>query len=274
MNKIIEVKKEFKKYIRDFDLRDDNIKRKIYHTYRVMKKSRRIAKSLNLTKEQIDIVLFIALFHDIARFEQFKMYNTFNDLESFDHGDYAVKILEDKRFIEIFTKDIKVQKIIKQAIRNHNKYAIDQDLSEEEMMYSKIIRDADKLDIMYESIKMFFKSKMMRKRVEDGVISESIMRQINNKKTILREKDFEPLERFITYIAFVFDFNYQYTFYSLKRKNYIKKMIEQFSFNNVETIDNIKKIEEVLNDFLRQNCIKKESKSKYENSMRNGLIEC
>ena len=42
----------------------------------------------------IELASLIGLLHDIARFEQYTKYKTFNDLESFDHGDYGVEILK------------------------------------------------------------------------------------------------------------------------------------------------------------------------------------
>ena len=44
-------KKEFKKYISNYDINNPNIERKIGHSYRVAKISRKISETLNLEKE-------------------------------------------------------------------------------------------------------------------------------------------------------------------------------------------------------------------------------
>ena len=39
--------------------------------------------------------MLIGLLHDIGRFEQVKVYDTFSDIDSIDHADYGVEILGD-----------------------------------------------------------------------------------------------------------------------------------------------------------------------------------
>ena len=83
-------KSEFIKYTNNYDAENPHIFRKIGHSIRVMEISREIAKSLNLTEEQVDLATLIGLLHDIARFEQMKRYGTFKDKLSVDHGDLGV----------------------------------------------------------------------------------------------------------------------------------------------------------------------------------------
>ena len=45
-------------------------------------------------------------------------------------------------------QDIEYDEIIKKAIHNHNKLLIEEGLTKEEELFCKIIRDADKLDIL------------------------------------------------------------------------------------------------------------------------------
>ena len=39
--------------------------------------------------------------------------------------------------------------VVYTAIKNHNKFVIESNLTERELLFSKLIRDADKLDILY-----------------------------------------------------------------------------------------------------------------------------
>ena len=88
-------KKEFDRYVSNYDKTEKKIEGKISHSYRVMEISAKIAKSLNLEEEQVKLATLIGLLHDIARFEQFKRYRTYKDVDSIDHGDYGVKILQE-----------------------------------------------------------------------------------------------------------------------------------------------------------------------------------
>ncbi len=188
MNRIEQALQNFEQYINNYDINDENIKRKILHSYRVMNNCVYIAQSINLNSKEIELIQFIGIYHDIARFEQFSKYHTYNDLKSIDHGDFALEILKNNDFIKNFTGDPEEKQIILKAIKNHNKYKVEDDLTEKELLYVRIIRDADKLDIMYESIKQFFKNKDVKKEIENGTISEIVMKEILENKTILRRK--------------------------------------------------------------------------------------
>ena len=139
----------FKEYVKDYNPNDGKIALKISHILRVTQKSRELAEELNLNEEDTDLAELIGLLHDIGRFEQVRIYNTFYDKDSINHGEYGVKILFEDGLIRKFIKDDSYDEIIKKAILNHNRPRIEEGLSKRELMHAKIIRDADKLDIYY-----------------------------------------------------------------------------------------------------------------------------
>ena len=85
---------------------------KIDHIKRVSKLSKRIAENLKLDEEQVKLTQLIGLFHDIGRFKQLQLYNTFNDKASVDHAELSIKTLFDDNLIEKFDIDCKYRKII------------------------------------------------------------------------------------------------------------------------------------------------------------------
>lgn len=89
-----------KKYIKNYDTSDPDIKYKYYHSYRVMENSSVLAEALNLSEQDKKIALIIGLYHDIGRFEQDKLYDTYNDIKKFDHADYGVKVLFEQNLIK------------------------------------------------------------------------------------------------------------------------------------------------------------------------------
>jgi len=250
MLKMEEAKEYFKSYVKNFDINEKQIIGKYEHTFRVMEISKNIAESIGLNEEQIEIATFIALFHDISRFEQYTKYKTFNDLVSFDHGDYAVEILEKSNILEEFSADGKVKDIIKKAIKNHNKFRIDSSLNEEEQIYAKIIRDADKLDILYLTMIMYFIAEDRKEKIENGIILENVMEHFRNREDILKTKDFKEIDSFLIYLGFTFDFNYKYSFEVLKKEDYINKIIDNFDFKNEETCKNINEIKNIINEYI------------------------
>lgn len=238
-------KEEFIKYTSNYDLTDYNITRKIQHSLRVMEISRKIAQTLNLKKEQTDLATLIGLLHDIARFEQRKRYGTYYDKKSIDHGDFAVKLLEENDFIRNFIEEKNYDEIIKLAIKNHNKYEIES-LDGEELLQAKIIKDSDKIDIFYQLAYQFAKNK---NEVENSEISEDYINQLKQEKCIYRSIDESAIDELVLITSFIYDINFEVSLKIIKEEKYIEKMFEQFEFNE-KTKKQVDEIIESANNFL------------------------
>lgn len=249
-------KKEFEKYISNYDLKNPEIKRKVEHSYRVAEISEKIAKSLNLSNEEIEVATLIGLLHDIARFEQYTKYKTFRDVDSIDHGDYGVEILQENNYIRKYILTNKYDDIILKAIKNHNKFEIEKGLNEKELTYAKLIRDADKLDIFFEASEIFWKNN--KEQIEDSCITKEIEETIKDKKLIKREKGKkqEGIDKVLGTISFVYDLNYKESFKILKQKDYINKILNQFNFKYKETEEEIKKIRKIINEYVEEKLMK------------------
>lgn len=140
---------QFDKFVSGYDMNNIWIKRKFDHTKRVADLSYKIATELGLSENEINLAYTIGILHDISRFEQVKVYQTFMDSPTFNHGIEAAKLLFDKGLIKNFDVDSREYALIRLAIENHNRYQIEFAKEEREILHSKIIRDADKLDIFY-----------------------------------------------------------------------------------------------------------------------------
>lgn len=204
---MIDIKKskdEFMKYTNNYDIENENIERKIYHSLRVMEISKKIATNMGLENEKIELATLIGLLHDIGRFEQFKIYQTYSDLESIDHGDLGADILKQNNFIRNFIKEAKYDEIILKSVQNHNKYKIADDLNKEEKLFCKIVRDADKIDILYEAIEIFWKKG--REEIQNDLISDKVYNEFLNKKLIKKDKNMKKngIDKLVLMLAFCF----------------------------------------------------------------------
>ena len=246
---------EFINYVKNYDQENKKILLKISHSFRVMEQSKKLAESLNLDKEQVDLATLIGLLHDIGRFEQMKRYGTYVDKKSIDHGDLGVQILSDNLFIRKFITDNKYDNIILTAIKNHNKYKIEDDLKENELLQSKIIRDADKIDILYEATEEFWYSDAEDEFEEDDeTIRKEYFNQIKNHKQIVRgNTTINKLEKIVSYFGFVFDFNFKYTFKVVYENDFVNKIIDRVETTNLDSKNQIEKIKKIVNDFLIEN---------------------
>lgn len=238
--------KNFLEYVQNYDLNNENIKRKEQHSLRVMAISKKIAEELKLSEEEIKLATLIGLLHDIGRFEQYTKWKTFSDKISTNHGVLGSKILEENNFIRTFVTENKYDEIIKKAIINHNKYQIDENLNETELLYSKIIRDADKIDILYEVADGIL---MKDVDLRDLCVSENYFRQFHSKKTIKIADEQNDLDKLILKIAFIFDLNFECSKKIIKEEKYIERILNRFEFKNEKAINQIREIRTIIKNF-------------------------
>ena len=241
-----EAEKQFNQYVSSYDMKNENIKLKLEHSFRVEQESYNIAQSLNLSEEQKELAKLIGLLHDIGRFEQVTIYNTFKDSVSIDHAEFGVEQLIKNNFIRRFISTSKYDKIIFEAIRNHNKYSIDSNLNEEVMLQAKIIRDADKVDIMnllqYKPFQLLYK----KADISDEKLSDAVYEQILNKKLIKNSNgNSSNIDKWVWTIAFIYDLNFEYSFQEIKKRNYIENLINRIDYKDEQTKQRMEKIKKI-----------------------------
>ena len=177
----------------------------------------------------------IGMLHDIGRFEQIRIYHTFLDKDSINHGEYGVKVLFDDGLIRKFLIDTEFDEIIKKAILNHNRASIEEGLTESENLHSKIIRDADKIDILFLST---FGDKFAiweRADLSDDKITDEIYNEFMNDKILNYQKIKSSADILVSHFAYVFDINFKESLKLIREEKYIEKIYERFNFNDKET---------------------------------------
>lgn len=250
---ILKAKQEFKEYVKSYLTYDNGkIGLKISHIQRVSEISKDIATKLNLEDEDIKLAQLIGLLHDIGRFEQVKRYNTFIDKDSINHGKYGAKILFEDGLIRKFIKDDTYDKVIYEAIINHNAERIPEGLTKKEELHSKIIRDADKTDIYYVINTEDMKDAYCTDNISDDIIKDEIVRQFKEERKIDYKIKENAAESIISHLAYVFDFNYKFGLEIIKKNDYINKIANRFKFNNKDTYNKIQECAKIANEFIEQ----------------------
>lgn len=144
-----ELRDWFEDYVAGFYGDDEyinvNIKHKESHTQRVCREIRHIAERVGLSFPQRRVAEAVALFHDVGRFEQFVQFRTYHDAVSVRHALLGVQILKQERVLESLEES--QQEWILKAIEHHADKQLPKDLDGPCLMYTQLIRDADKLDI-------------------------------------------------------------------------------------------------------------------------------
>ena len=234
----------FMEYVRSFDVSCKSINRKINHSLRVSEICKKIAISLNLNYELIELAAFIGLVHDIGRFKQWEIYHTYNDLKSVDHAMVGIKILFDNNLIKKFIVDNKYYDIILNAIKCHNEYILDCGLDEDSLIMSKILRDADKIDILYMIANGEIKIEKPSLDITQEVIYEFLQKKCINNKYLNTESD-KILLRF----ALVFDLNYSFSLNYVLNNDCLKLIYKRLENKKV-----IKPYYEFAQKYLKEKC--------------------
>lgn len=252
-------KKEFLKYTEKFDFEKEGIKRKQLHSLRVMEECKKVAKALKLNKEEIELAELIGLLHDIGRFEQYNRENEQCNEMLLDHANLGVEVLVKDDYIKKYIDDKYYIPIILKAIKNHNKLKIEDDLNEEELLYAKIIRDADKLDIFYEGVEIYWNTKKEKENIENSKISSKIEEQLKNEKQVKKlgnEKN-DTVDSLLMLLSYIYDINFRETLEIIDKENYVNKILNRFDFKDEKTKEQIEELKEILLKFIKTSLRKK-----------------
>ena len=224
----------FNNYYNKFDKTLWGVHMKYDHTMRVVDYAEQIAKSLNMSEEDLDLAKRCALFHDIARFKQWQEYNTFEDKLSFDHGDEGYNILK-----ELGVND----ETILASTKYHNKYEVG-DVDDKTLLFCNITRDADKLDIMMKQNK---ECKDTEFNLPDDVVESFRNRKLTYNKV---EKESSDVTNILRCVAFIFDINFKESFEIIKETNIVEKKFDVI----MEKFDNdiIREIKQICDEYINE----------------------
>jgi hypothetical protein len=140
----------FDTYTQRFFCEDEHVnahlRLKQEHTRRTCEEILYLAERLALDGSQKRIAEAIALLHDVGRFPQFAKYRTYNDARSVDHARLSVETLRQEGVLDALRRE--ERQWVETAIECHNQKSLPEDLSGQAMLFAKLIRDADKLDIL------------------------------------------------------------------------------------------------------------------------------
>ncbi len=258
-NNLNEIKKWFFDYVQSFKNDDmqllDNIRLKEKHTVQVCKEIIEIGNSLGLRQNELYMAKIIALLHDIGRFEQYKIYRTFADNKSVNHAELGVEILRKNRVLD--TLKYRSKDLILKSVKYHNQAFLPGNETDECMFFTKLIRDADKLDI-YRVVTEYYMEKLnskQNKTIELDLpntpdISANVCESLLNKK-IVNFNDIKNLNDFkLLQIGWIFDINFSATFNNVKSRRYLEIISK--------TLPNTEQIKDIFNVIylhLNNNCL-------------------
>ncbi|MBN2454981.1 MAG: HD domain-containing protein [Sedimentisphaerales bacterium] len=233
--KLQELELWFNNYVSGFYGSDEyinnNLKLKEEHSRRTCQEMRYLIKTLGLEDNLGKVALVTALLHDVGRFEQFVKYRTYNDFKSVNHCLLGVKVLRESKVLEDF--DPAQRELIEKAVEYHGIKELPKGLNGQHLLLSQLIRDADKLDVLY-------------------VVTEYYARYKNNPEDLIFELEFPDLpecssqvvkatlagqridysclktlnDMRLLQLAWVYDVNFTATLRRIRQRGFLEKIIE------------------------------------------------
>lgn len=199
------------------------------HSMRVAANVRLISKAVLQSDDEIRVAEVIALFHDIGRASLIAKGTVSPTNIQRDHAVLSAELIHKMDFFQKMSADI--QAIVLKSIENHNRLKLAKLDTEQQMVFSRLLRDADKLDILEYSYK-FFKEKngiqplMTLDLINSTEVSEKIIKSIMAGKTAAVE-DMKTMNDYkLLLISMAFDFNFKMTFRMISEKQYVQKIYE------------------------------------------------
>ena len=245
--------RQFEVYLNGYDRQDDKILLKITHTYGVMTCSKKIARRMELKKEDVELAQIIGLLHDIGRFEQIKRFDSFEP-GTMDHASFGVKMLFEEGMIRQFVKEDDWDGIIKTAIERHSDFQLKGIKDARTLLHARIIRDADKLDNCRVKLEDPVETFMGVSEQETGrsLISPKVMEQFRRKESIYSPFRKTKMDYWVSYLAYFFDLNFQVSFQMIQEEDYVARLVARIPYLNPKTAEQMREIEEVLEKYVQE----------------------
>ena len=248
----------FEKYVALFyNLQGDGIKPillKEEHTKRTCKEILLLGRESGLSKEDLLLAETAALFHDIGRFPQWKNYSTFIDSASEDHALLGLKVISQHGILMGLAAE--EREVVQIAIRHHNARKLPLNLSKRQDRFSRLLRDADKLDIWHVVITELEGQGKLLESLEGviptsnsfncGIVSELMEGKVPDFSSVRSRNDMILLR-----LGWVFDLNLPVSCRQVLKRHYVEKLC-----SNLPVRREIQEVKESLISYLQNRAMK------------------
>ena len=252
-----EVEQSFRNYTAAYDLGDAKVKLKVEHTFRVAALCDVITDSLGMAGYDKDLAWLLGILHDIGRFEQVRRYHTFRDALSVNHAELSADILFRDGLINSF---INLEEgsthsddyfLTEKAIRLHNVFQLPDDMTDRELRFATVLRDADKLDILRVNVET---PRIDIYNVPEDVfleadITDAVYEAILQCKNLHRDMMKTPADLMLGHVSFVFGLVYPVSVRLMKEQGCLETVL-QFPSRNPRTRQRFVEIRRAVHEYM------------------------
>jgi len=267
------MKEWFSGYCRSFytDNTEDNrnFALKERHTSLVCANMHILADSLMLHDDERLTAEAIAMFHDVGRFEQFRRYSTFRDDMSVNHAALGVRVLAEEGVLERIAGE--ERQSIFRAVNLHNVFRIPAAISGRDLLFIRMVRDADKLDI-WRLFAEFYKTSETERASAAGLglpdhprYSRDLLKRLQ-KREMVQLSTLETLNDFkLLQLSWVFDLNFPASFRLVLERGYIDGVAAA-----LPTDREVAKALRIVREFVEDNAARSKSIQECEEKIYSG----
>lgn len=241
----------FADYVKDYNEEDPKVKLKIDHTYRVAGFCQKIAGSLELPQEEVDLAWLCGLLHDVGRFEQLRNYGTFIDAQSIDHAMYGAEILFDQGRIRDYLEDDREDDILRKVVACHSAYRIPEEYDGRTVLLATILRDADKVDILRVNVETPLEeiynvsSEVLRRES----VTPQVLQAFQEGHTVLRALKRTAVDNVVGHISLVYELVFPISLHMAQEQGYLNQLMD-FQSENPDTIRDFEIIRKRMEEYL------------------------
>lgn len=235
-----QIKQAFDDYVQDFVHDDPQLHQcyqiKVEHTQRVAREMRDLSMALSWPNKTVHTAEAVGWLHDIGRFSQYQEFGTYNDAHSINHGERGWQVLQSWEGLSSLDED--EREVILTAVRHHNGKVIPDHLDGSPLAMTRLIRDADKLDIyriVWESIQRDgFQDlpRMLPKVSLDGPFNPEIIKSIQQDRVCSFVQVQSLGDFLLMQLAWVYNINFRPTFQQILQRCIIENIISCLPTDN------------------------------------------
>ena len=222
----------FQDYVDRFQLEDPvvrlNMDIKREHSRNVCSNIRLLGEELELDREQQLLAMTMALFHDMGRFRQMSEHRSYDDLSTGDHAKLSVQVLEEEGVLRTLP-DVE-RDLVYKAISYHNALRVPEDETPDVLFFSRLLRDADKLDSWrvgtgyFETQRENPNPMMALGFPQSQDYSTEVVADIMASGCVHRANVQSFCDIVLAHIAWVFDLNFAPSFRLLEERGYVERL--------------------------------------------------
>ena len=222
-----------------------------------------IARKLLLDEKNIGLARVIALLHRVGNFEREKYTEQDNFIS------YGIKVLFDYNLIRKFIFESDYDEIIKKVIRNYNENEIKEDMTELELLHTKILHDASKIgaldffikDAENTDLRIVELIEKLKETCPDDFkdapedyesISNYAYEDFMNNRCIKLLDRQTKLDYWLDYLAIIFELNLEASLQYVKDNNYVDTVIDRFTYKDAETKEKIEQIRKYAKEYVEK----------------------